>query len=125
MKGSAWSLTSSRARKGCRPKTFIARTRRDPRKRSLLFARPEPRHHEGPERAAPGECGKGLSLPFERKQHGRESARDEDERSQRQVLKIESHDVGAAIGRAAARHCSRLRPAMLKMPYSNVATTGA
>jgi hypothetical protein len=52
----------------------------------LLFARPETRHHEGPERAPHRERGKGLPLPFERKEHGRESARDKDQRPQRYVL---------------------------------------
>src|SRR3954447_22366950 len=42
-------------------------------KTALLFARHEALHDECPERAAHGERGKGLPLPFEREQHRRES----------------------------------------------------
>ena len=74
--------------------------------RALLFAGPEASHHERAKRPANRERGQGLPLPFEREQQRRQSAGDKDQRAQRHVLKIESHDVSAAIGRAAVWDCN-------------------
>lgn len=51
----------------------------------LLFARAEPRHHEGSDRTADRQCRKSLPLAFEREHQRGQPSGDEDQRPQRYV----------------------------------------
>jgi hypothetical protein len=75
-----------------------------------VLRRSETRHHAGPERAANGERGKGLPLPFERQHQRSQPARNEDQRPKSDIPKIEFHDVVATIGRAAGWLLYMMRP---------------
>jgi hypothetical protein len=56
------------------------------------------RREEGSECTADGHCGKGLSVPFQREQRGREATGNEDERAENEVLSFGSHmDVDGGL----------------------------